>query len=147
MCLETGYSILHKLNTCKSQKVLIFGLKLANTCVLPLALACTLYVCTVSTRVQVEQLSQRNCSSKQHHSTLSFNKTIQSCTVYQEPALGSSRMNLIMTSAANNELLVSLKVDFRQFCAWPSREWRYKVSSAIFRLSDRLQDSNRDSVP
>ena len=43
MCLETGYSILHKLNTCKSQKVLIFGLKLANTCVLPLALACTLY--------------------------------------------------------------------------------------------------------
>ena len=41
-----------------------------------------------------------------------------------------------MPSDRKNGILVSLKVAFRQFCAGPSRERRYRVRSPIFRLSD-----------
>ena len=126
--------------------MLIFELKWAKTCVLPLAVACTLHVCAVSSRVQVQQLPQRSCWKFQLQ-TASFCLP-QNCSkihcslragfvrLAYESNYGSAANS--MPSNMKNELLAILEVDFGQFCAGPSRERRYKVRSAIFRFSDRF---------
>ena len=127
VCLESRYSTLHKLN-----KSVYFSKTFAYY---PLSwLVFCVYTLDCSTTIATEKLMKilgpNNFilpSTKGHKVTL-----------FTRLALCNWHMNLMLEHPehANSKLLANLKVDFRKFCAEPSREWRYKVSSPIFRQSD-----------
>jgi len=122
-------------------------LKRINTCILPLAVACTLHVCAVSSWVQV-QLPQRSYWKFQLQTASLY--LLQKCSkLHRSLRAGFVRLTHESNYAANsmpnnmkNELLASLEVNFGQFCAGPSRKWMYKDRLALFRFSDRFQNSN-----
>ena len=75
--------------------MLIFELKWAKTYVLPLAVACTLHVCAVSSQVQV-QLPQKLLKISTPNSFILPSAKLLNDTAHYEPALCGSHMNLIM---------------------------------------------------